>query len=362
MQIGFYSGAGIGLSTDGDAVNLFNPAGTRITGVTFGASTSGFTFENVNGLKLSVAGVNGAFTRNGETGSPGTIAPKLAVTEASPWSSGDSAYGADWFEVTNLGAHAVDLTGWKVDDSSNAFASAIALNGVTSIAAGESVLFIEGTAAKADQLRAAWALAPTVQIGFYSGSGIGLSTGGDSVYLFDTAGARIGGFDFGAATTGFTFENVNGVKLSVAGVNGAFVRNGETGSPGRIAAPYAEVKTPATIVATVPPQLSLTLGLPAVFAPFTAGIAREYTAATTLTVTSTAGDAALSMSDPGHLTNGAYQLAQPLQVALSKTAWTGPVSNDVVDVALKQAVGASDPLRTGSYSKTITFTLSTTNP
>ena len=140
------------------------------------------------------------------------------------------------------------------------------------------------------------------------------------------------------------------------------MRGGETGSPGRIAAPYAEVKTPATIVATVPPQLSLTLGLPAVFAPFTAGIAREYTAATTLTVTSTAGDAALSMSDPGHLTNGAYQLAQPLRVALSKTAWTGPVSNDVVDVALTQAVGANDPLRTGTYSKTITFTLSTTNP
>ena len=112
----------------------------------------------------------------------------------------------------------------------------------------------------------------------------------------------------------------------------------------------------------MPPQLSLTLGLPAVFAPFTAGIAREYTAATTLTVTSTAGDAALSMSDPGHLTNGAYQLAQPLQVALSKTAWTGPVSNDVVDVALTQSVGANDPLRTGSYSKTITFTLSTTSP
>lgn len=111
-----------------------------------------------------------------------------------------------------------------------------------------------------------------------------------------------------------------------------------------------------------PPQLSLTLGLPAVFATFTAGVAREYTAATTLTVTSTAGEATLSLAEPGHMTNGAYALAQPLRVTLSMTAWTAPVSNDVVDVGLAQAVGSSDPLRTGSYSNTITFTLSTNTP
>ena len=31
-------------------------------------------------------------------------------------------------------------------------------------------------------------------------------------------------------------------------------------------------------------------------------------------------------------------------------------------IAFKQAIGATDALRTGSYSKTLTFTLSTTNP
>ena len=30
--------------------------------------------------------------------------------------------------------------------------------------------------------------------------------------------------------------------------------------------------------------------------------------------------------------------------------------------SFEQAIGASDPLRTGSYSKTLTFTLSTTTP
>jgi carboxypeptidase T len=39
-----------------------------------------------------------------------------------------------------------------------------------------------------------------------------------------------------------------------------------------------------------------------------------------------------------------------------------PVSNDAVSVAFKQAIGAGDALRTGTYSKTLTLTLSTTNP
>ena len=99
------------------------------------------------------------------------------------------------------------------------------------------------------------------------------------------------------------------------------------------------------------------------------------------TVTSTAGDATLSVQDPelvrpGHLVNGAYALAQPLQVAAGANAafasvgatpatlrsYGGPVSNDPVTVAFKQTIGATEPLRTGSYGKPLTFTLSTDNP
>ena len=68
------------------------------------------------------------------------------------------------------------------------------------------------------------------------------------------------------------------------------------------------------------------------------------------------------MSDPGHLANGAFTLAEPLRVEFSKSAWTAPVSNDTVAIAFKQLVKANDPLRTGTYSKTLTFTLSTTQP
>jgi hypothetical protein len=62
------------------------------------------------------------------------------------------------------------------------------------------------------------------------------------------------------------------------------------------------------------------------------------------------------------MTNGAFSLAQPLQVAFSKAAWTAPTSNEDVTVTFKQAIGANDALRTGTYSRTLTFTLSTTTP
>ena len=49
---------------------------------------------------------------------------------------------------------------------------------------------------------------------------------------------------------------------------------------------------------TVPATLALTLGPAASFGPFTPGVTRTYTASTTATVTSTAGDALLSVADP----------------------------------------------------------------
>jgi hypothetical protein len=117
-----------------------------------------------------------------------------------------------------------------------------------------------------------------------------------------------------------------------------------------------------TVGGSVPATLSLTLGAPATFGAFTPGVAKDYTATTEATVTSSAGDAALTTSAPGFLTNGAFSLAEPLRIELAQSAWSGPVSNAAVRVTFKQLVKANDPLRTGSYSKTVTFTLSTTNP
>ena len=47
---------------------------------------------------------------------------------------------------------------------------------------------------------------------------------------------------------------------------------------------------------------------------------------------------------------------------LTLLTYTGPVSIDQVTIGLKQPILANEPLRTGAYSKTLTFTLSTTTP
>ena len=46
----------------------------------------------------------------------------LIISEVHPSGSSNATYAADWFEMTNTGTTAVDITGWKVDDNSNAFA------------------------------------------------------------------------------------------------------------------------------------------------------------------------------------------------------------------------------------------------
>ena len=91
-------------------------------------------------------------------------------------------------------------------------------------------------------------------------------------------------------------------------------------------------------------------------------MAKTYDATTTADVVSTAGDAALSWSGPNHLTNGAFTMPQPFTVDFSKSSWSAPVSHDPVTIGFHQPIAANDPLRTGSYSATVTFTLSTTTP
>ena len=47
---------------------------------------------------------------------------------------------------------------------------------------------------------------------------------------------------------------------------------------------------------------------------------------------------------------------------MSLLSYGGPVSNDDVTIAFRQHIAATQALRSGSYSKSLTFTLSTTTP
>ena len=139
----------------------------------------------------------------------------------------------------------------------------------------------------------------------------------------------------------------------------------------------------------MPSSLNLSLGGAASFGAFTPAFARTYETAASATVASTAGDATLSVTDSsptatGHLVNGAFSLPSVLNVRatnaanassawapLSETAgtpanlltYTGPTAGaEPLTLGFRQAIGATDVLRAGNYSKTLTFTLSTTTP
>ncbi len=102
-------------------------------------------------------------------------------------------------------------------------------------------------------------------------------------------------------------------------------------------------------------------------------------------MTSTAGEAVLSVVDPsttapGHLVNGSFVLPSALQARARNAAntgtpfgtvsgspltlltWVAPVSSDAITLEFGQNIATTDALRTGSYAKTLTYTLSTTTP
>jgi Lamin Tail Domain/FG-GAP-like repeat len=189
----------------------------------------------------------------GDNDVPVTPANAIIITEVNPAGSATtSGYTADWFEVKNTGTTAINITGWKMDDNSNSFAAAVALRGPTSIAAGQSVIFLEGLAdgttdATIDaNFSNAWfgGTAPaSVVFGHYGGTGVGLSTGGDAVNLYDANGTLIANVSFGAVIAGRTFDNTAGINndlistASALNVNGAYASAAsvsEIGSPGNV--------------------------------------------------------------------------------------------------------------------------------
>ncbi len=141
---------------------------------------------------------------------------------------------------------------------------------------------------------------------------------------------------------------------------------------------------------TVPATLQLSIPAGGSFGAFTPGVAATYTTALGATVTSTAGDARLTVTDTdtaaatsGKLVNGTYTLTNPLTmraVGLGDTplpaytplntdgtarvlrSWTGPVANENLTLGFQQSITATEPLRAGNYNKTLVFELSTTAP
>jgi hypothetical protein len=185
-----------------------------------------------------------------------------------------------------------------------------------------------------------------------------------------------------------TLANGANLDTSTAGPGSFTVTAHDTaGNPKTVTNTYSVVEQdPGDVGGSAPATLTLTLGPGAAFSPFIPGTAKDYTTLMLAKVISTAADATLTVADPsatatGHLVNGSYVLAQALRASAASVngtsspladvgssasptsleTWNGP-ANDDVTITFVQPIGANDLLRTGGYSKTLTFTLSTTQP
>lgn len=177
----------------------------------------------------------------------------IRITEVNSAGSGAQT---DWFELTNFGPSTVSLVNARMDDNSNSFNSGAVLNNVSSLAPGQSAVFLQptsagGFAAAQTAFLNAWFAGGVAPSGFLIGyavdGSIGLSANGDAVNIWDSNQTLLANVTFGSntANAGRTFDNSSGLNnvalttLSSAGVNGAFLSASglETGSPGLASIP-----------------------------------------------------------------------------------------------------------------------------
>ena len=144
----------------------------------------------------------------------------LSISEVAAWSSGNSPFGADWFEITNTGSSADQHH--RLEDGRRARTRSASRGGAERDhqhrAGRVGDLHRDRRPARRTSATflTTWfgANAPAgLQIGSYSGGGVGLSTGGDAVNLFDAGGsAAVASVTFGVSPTGpfATFNNAAG--------------------------------------------------------------------------------------------------------------------------------------------------------
>ena len=198
---------------------------------------------------------------------------QIIITEVDAAGSGTSsttAYGEDWFELTNEGTTSISTAGDLMSDNHGTGKTPVAMSALT-LLPGQSAVYIEDDAnpfASDAALEAAFEttwfgstskLPAGFEIGTYGGAASpGLSQSGDAVNIYNSSDVLLAGVSFGASTgTSGTFDNsvakINTTTgtgtsdtaittFSQVGVNGAFTAaDGEIGSPGAVPEPKSLV-------------------------------------------------------------------------------------------------------------------------
>lgn len=204
---------------------------------------------------------------------------QLAITEvhSSQSTNGTVALKADWWELTNFGPEAADVSGYRFNDATGGLVTGAVTLEALVLGPGESVIFLEQSATtgqpSAGDFSTWWGagLPATVRVFTYTTNGIGLGSGGDSLMVWNASvtdeAQWVDRVEFGAATAGttFTYDSATGLfgALSTNGIHGAFVAvdGGDVGSPGTTTGPIALSMAVPPVSVTANPGDSVTFGV-----------------------------------------------------------------------------------------------------
>jgi predicted extracellular nuclease len=175
-----------------------------------------------------------------------------------------SGTGPEYVELTNIGASAVDLTGWSYDDVSGV-PDSVSLSDFGVVAAGESVIFTEGTAA---QFILDWSLPASVKVLGGNTQNLGRA---DTINIYNASDVLVDQLNFGDQAFPGTIraQNASGWAI-VSGpgpygnIDAGWVLSAVGDSQGSYANANADVGSPGMYAVPEPATLGLIGGLAAV--------------------------------------------------------------------------------------------------
>ncbi|MBI1316704.1 T9SS type A sorting domain-containing protein [bacterium] len=166
----------------------------------------------------------------------------LQITEVMAGSvHSNSNINGDWFEITNVGASAVNLAGFSWDDDSKLVGTYVFPN--ITLLAGQSLIVLDEDSVNVQAWTNIWSQTSNgikvVARDQMTPSGFaGLSQSGDRIYLWDASNVIVDTIAYTSYTAGSSLVFANGVNQgqSVSGVNGAYTSLGnDIGSPANLA-------------------------------------------------------------------------------------------------------------------------------
>lgn len=287
---------------------------------------------------------------------------QLAITEvmssaANSHNGSPATQESDFWELTNFGTSAINLTGYKWTDDTTmnpTLADPTPFVGVT-ILPGESVIVLYTNVTASEAAFRTWWGAPAANVRVLPHNHRGFSSGGDATRLWDANDQLVDAVDYAAATRGRTFvyypaDGRFGL-LSTNGVNGAYTAatTDDVGSPGTTSG-----AVPLTI--TQPPtNLTVNAGSPALLTIAATGLPKpryQWLFNGNPLTGETGTSLAITNAQPMHA--GAYRvvLTNGVQVA------TSVVAQLTVNPAPAPPIVTLLPRSLGAYEwQTVTFTV-----